>query len=306
VSCILHSFRVLDSRFRRNFAIFVPPRSGRDVAVSDNQSPVIKFYNATYPDHLERAEAYRGDLYNVRAMQLWNDWNTQARDWALSHPHQVDYLLMRTEDLVAGSPSKRFECLSALSDFVGSHRTMEEICCQSRRPIKDHGRSTVHSEARNRKQASVPAAKSRPSREDIEQKKQVALSGIENLELLLDLYRQNPDHSVFAKNGHFETSMVEDMIKQARQRAEKLIPEDYEYEYEAEVNVATSVKERYGKWEGILANNTVLAAHLYEEGASGLSVFGYHPYREREYITDAHHYICDASVACPKNSGSRK
>lgn len=49
--------------------------SGRDIALSSNQSPVLKFYNVTYPDHYNRTLQFQGELYPVRGIQLWNDWN---------------------------------------------------------------------------------------------------------------------------------------------------------------------------------------------------------------------------------------
>ena len=77
-------------------------------------------------------------------MQLWNDWNIQTRAWALSHPNQVDYLLIRMEDLVSTSNGgqTRYNTLLALADFVGSPRPHEELCCLSQKRTKDYGTST--------------------------------------------------------------------------------------------------------------------------------------------------------------------
>jgi hypothetical protein len=76
-------------------------------------------------------------------MQLWNDWNVQAHEWAVDHPHLVDYMLVRIEDLlgVNGLP-KRMEVLDALADFVGSPLTRSELCCLSLQRTKDKGQSS--------------------------------------------------------------------------------------------------------------------------------------------------------------------
>jgi hypothetical protein len=115
-------------------------RDGRDVALSSNQSPVIKFYNNTYPDHANRSLKWKGDLEHVKAMQLWNDWNLQVNKWGIRNPDQVDYLLMRSEDLL--DPEKRFECLQRLAEFVGSTLSIDELCCMSDKVV-DFGKSTV-------------------------------------------------------------------------------------------------------------------------------------------------------------------
>jgi hypothetical protein len=104
---------------------------------------VNKFYNATYPkDFVDRHQRFQGNLSSVRAMQLWNDWNVEAHRWAVDHPDQVDYMMVRVEDLVGlnGVP-KRLEVLHALADFVGSPLTPAELCCLSLQRTKDKGAS---------------------------------------------------------------------------------------------------------------------------------------------------------------------
>jgi hypothetical protein len=113
-------------------------RDGRDVALSSNQSPAIKFYKNTYPDDAERSLKWNGELENVKAMQLWNDWNLQVNEWGTHNPDQVDYLLMRSEDLL--DPEKRFECLQRLAEFVGSTVSIDKLCCISDK-IVDFGKS---------------------------------------------------------------------------------------------------------------------------------------------------------------------
>ena len=120
-------------------------RDGRDVALSSNQSPVIKFYKNTYPDHADRSLKWKGELENVKAMQLWNDWNLQVHEWGTRNLDQVDYLLMRSEDLL--DPEKRFECLQRLAEFVGSNVSVDELCCMSDTVAVDFGISAVMKDA---------------------------------------------------------------------------------------------------------------------------------------------------------------
>jgi hypothetical protein len=120
------------------------------VALSSNQSPVLKFYRSTYTDFEQREKKFSGALWNVRAMQLWNDWNTQVYEWATRHSIDkkadsssdvtVDYLWMRSEDLLPGSP-RRLECLHALAKFVGSTLTQEQLCMLSHQDARDFGKS---------------------------------------------------------------------------------------------------------------------------------------------------------------------
>ena len=52
------------------YVLLLRLHSGRDVALSSNQSPVVKFYNTTYEDYQERSEKWKGDLRYVRARDL--------------------------------------------------------------------------------------------------------------------------------------------------------------------------------------------------------------------------------------------
>lgn len=110
-------------------------RDGRDMSLSQNQSPVQKFYNSTYPnDYKERSAKWEGELYNVRAMQLWNDWNLQV--WK-NNREDVNYMMARSEDLIG----KRWEVLQGLHKFVGSSLRLEDLCCQSQMKPRDMGES---------------------------------------------------------------------------------------------------------------------------------------------------------------------
>jgi hypothetical protein len=129
--------------------------SGRDIALSNNQSPVLKFYNSTYTDAHNRSLLYKDNLWNVRGMQLWNDWNLQVHQWGRDHlqsssslntnnNNDNNYLLMRSEDLV--DPKTRGDCWQRLADFVGSTLSAQQVCCAARSEPKDFGQSVIHNE----------------------------------------------------------------------------------------------------------------------------------------------------------------
>lgn len=126
-------------------------RDGRDVALSDNHSPVQKFYSYFYAD----AEARHKSLLlegedeeqqfnqnartNIKAMQLWNDWNKQVYEYGVrySDGKTLDVLVMRTEDLMRYP----LESVVLLADFVGSMKTSHQLCCLSRMSATDLGHS---------------------------------------------------------------------------------------------------------------------------------------------------------------------
>jgi hypothetical protein len=116
-------------------------RDGRDIAFSANTSPVDKFYNVFYADSKARRELLLQSNETVKqqvmAMQLWNDWNTQVVDWRKKSG--LDLLTLRSEDLV--NPDTRFDAIMQLADFVGSPKTVDEICCVSQAGLEDMGSS---------------------------------------------------------------------------------------------------------------------------------------------------------------------
>lgn len=105
-------------------------RDGRDIALSQNTSPVDKFYKTFYTHAGEKIQRLRGTTNGkeVEAMQLWNDWNSQVLEWERRNAdgRTFDFLVIRTEDLL--SPETKFENLVKLADFVGSPRTVNELC----------------------------------------------------------------------------------------------------------------------------------------------------------------------------------
>jgi hypothetical protein len=44
------------------------------------------------------------------------------------------------------------------------------------------------------------------------------------------------------------------------------------------------VKNRYGKWQSVLKNDTELETYFYQEGGKGLKLFGYEPYHQITYV----------------------
>lgn len=111
-------------------------RDGRDVSLSTNQSPVQKFYNVTYPqDYKERSEKWHGMMYNVRAMQLWNDWNLQV--YLNNKNNSTNYMMVRSEDLL----NRRWQVLQGLHTFVESTLSPKMLCCHSQQRPEDLGKS---------------------------------------------------------------------------------------------------------------------------------------------------------------------
>jgi hypothetical protein len=140
----------LASPFERRIKILHVIRDGRDIALSQNQSPVIKFFNLTYPhEYKELLRRYSGKLEPVRGMKLWSDWNTQAMEWATTYASnkdanvKVQYLLMRSEDLLPGSLRRR-QALQALAEFIGSTLSNEQLCCLTHQKARDYGKSVTH------------------------------------------------------------------------------------------------------------------------------------------------------------------
>ena len=119
-------------------------RDGRDVALSKNQSPVKKFYDVYYEDATDRRKLYDNDNFKeAMGVQLWNDWNIETLEWEQRHSdgNSFDYLVMRSEDLL---DQNKFDSLVQLADFVGSQKTIKELCCMSQQELVDMGKSAGH------------------------------------------------------------------------------------------------------------------------------------------------------------------
>ena len=115
-------------------------RDGRDIALSDNQSPVTRYYRTFY----QKGKEYRLAQANqsIHAMQLWNDWNYQVLQWEQTTTSGLDYVIVRSEDLIDNDT--RLDVLIQLAEFVGARVTLDELCCLSQKAIQDLGASKAH------------------------------------------------------------------------------------------------------------------------------------------------------------------
>lgn len=121
--------------------------SGRDIALSNNQSPVVKFYNLSYPmDYEQRLKRYSGAFKPVKGIQLWQDWNLQVRDWAMKQKSENNldryyYSSIRSEDLVKNDPWNQWRYLA---DIIGFKGDLPKLCClfgQNHAEARDYGTS---------------------------------------------------------------------------------------------------------------------------------------------------------------------
>lgn len=80
-----------------------------------------------------------GARMKIKAVELWNDWNSQIYEYGKEHADgtNFDVLVMRSEDLLDDT----YSSLLKLADFVGSPKTPQELCCLSRRGLGDMGGS---------------------------------------------------------------------------------------------------------------------------------------------------------------------
>jgi hypothetical protein len=150
-------------------------RDGRDVALSDNQSPVAKFYQAFYGQSLSQPRLHHADI-ELSSMRLWADWNMQVYNWekeqvqqqqlANTNLPQFDFMVMRTEDLL--HPETRLEAMVQLAAFVGARVTPKDLCCKSRQHLMDMGQSNHKEESNKYRFAQLLAgvAKKAPAEEE--------------------------------------------------------------------------------------------------------------------------------------------
>lgn len=323
-------------------------RDGRDVALSDNQSPVIKFYDLTYPKQIRDHKSFRSkfsapslqpekklDQMYARAMQLWNDWNLVVHRWATNHSinnrtvHNqsnnetqiVDYLLVRSEDLLVPGSQDRLDALTAMAKFVGSSLTSEELCCLSRQDTKDHGKS--HSTSDTAAKAKTKPLNRKELSKDYDTWKsfvdKALLAKTERKVQINHLIRQG---EVFLALDRWQklnsTTVIElpskveilDVIQRLklkvghRRLLANLSGEKFTKETEIEKNYKNRnhnnntsdayhpiITKRYGKWQRVLKNKMELSDFFHRQGAEGLQVFGYHPYRRMHYTEQ--YYVDD-------------
>jgi len=257
-------------------------RDGRDVALSNNQSPVIKFYNLTYPKLIQDHESARSkfsatvlqakgqDGMYAKAMQLWNDWNLVVHRWATNHSIKnwttgiqnednnllVDYLLVRSEDLLIPGSKSRLDALTTMAKFVGSSLTPEELCCLSWQDTKDHGQSHSHNTTTRSQNKWRPMSKQiRPFR-----RRRVKVN-VARRRLLANEFRNRYSNEKIHMNNNTNREQND-----TTQNTHHHI-----------------ISQRYGKWETVLKNNTKISEFFHQEGAEGLQVFGYNPYHRMNY-----------------------
>jgi hypothetical protein len=254
-------------------------RDGRDVSLSQNQSPVQKFYNDSYDDAQERRMMYSDDFDSVMGMQLWNDWNTGLLDYERTHAdgRSFDFLVMRTEDLL--NPETKFEALVQLADFVGSTYPLRKLCCISLRRMEDMTKKLKRPTGWLRKKKSgTKSGFSRSSKNTIK--------GTGNPHSGRRLTQ------VRVANADTMNKTVTRNVKAKKRRASDeehsiMIPEQQQHQRRRlwgwtrlENNIInTVVANRYGKWVSLLQEKPDVSRRLHKEGAKGLAAFGYEPAR---------------------------
>ena len=256
-------------------------RDGRDVSLSTNKSPVQKFYKSMYPDAEERMANYFNSSEPVLAMHLWNDWNTQALDWERAHRKRADFdfLVMRSEDLL--DPTKKFESLLRLAEFVGSPMTMEKLCCMSRENMVDMGQSLKSSEH----DAGNYGHGVTTMQWGFQLEKFIERHVREKMEAGLTARIQRREESHAGDRKHL-TYIARDLLEKPR----------------GTTRTFGEIKKRYGKWRELLKEKPDLSAKLHEVGAKGLGMFGYEPQTNfYDSSSPINGFQCDETVICDED-----
>jgi len=310
-------------------------RDGRDIAFSDNQSPVEKFYDI----YMVNAKQEENDMVNndfgfnarskIKSMQLWNEWNEQVYEYfkEFSDGISFDFLVIRSEDLL----NKKYESLLKIADFVGSCRTPEEICCMSRKKDQDIGGSNSNLDpqglhvfgaadfeairgrfhefapqaAKNLREASVAEKWSDAgSWEDVREKmvKQHHNDKLDLQRRLLEEVQELSDHHGIYQPKNPITPKVQPGQNLRKSGGVDFTQMKRFYNEHAKIardgyKKPQEVKDRYGKWKQKLENNPELSLKLHEEGKRALEIFGYEPPRPFMDALD-HASPCDATIVC--------
>ena len=301
-------------------------RDGRDIAVSHNQSPVHKFYDAYYGR--AAAAARRTAVHNqtaVLAMDLWNDWNVQvAEEWCNNTSSSannknnnnnngvnIDCLVVRAEDLIGHN---KYTSLQRMAEFVGSPLSTDQLCCLAHRPTQDLGASAHVTEA-----GTAAVGASRPQRLHWPHP---------GRRRLVDVGQRRP---LAARRGRHHQHAVRRNRLQQQQRT---TPDDVDSTLEIALvrrrpshqqrqsalrhhgprpgAAAVPLGARFGKWNNTTTLPPDVLRLLEEHGQRGLALFGYHqpqlplyppPASENESHQQHH---CDASVLsrCSGSSSS--
>lgn len=318
--------------FRRElpaFKMIHVVRDGRDVAFSENHSPVSKFYDIYFPissPQRERALHANSDLgwdamNQIKAMQLWNDWNKQVYDYGRRHAdgRTLDILVLRSEDLLDDT----YAAVTKVADFVGSSKTPTELCCLSRRGVKDFGASydkstlnephffdSANFEAiRGRFHRFAPKATNDAATGSWDAIRQKMVQQPKNDHFrrrrLDGMFEYGPNHeeskgSIILRDSARRIMSVD---SKARSELEQRNSKELDFNqmsqfYKRRNRNPKEVRQRYGKWVGILERNPVLSERLHQEGKDALRSFGYSP---RQAFMDLKNTAadCDETVVCP-------
>lgn len=304
-------------------------RDGRDVALSTNKSPVQKFFSSMYTDAQERLDKYENtDLSPVLAMNLWNDWNTQVLEWEREHASDADfdYLVVRSEDLV--DPSTKFETLARLAAFVGSPKTLEELCCMSREKEIDMGKSLVSSEVAagdyrkdDRRSEGFWSNRGRVHPHGLGNTRQGRLRRKVASDGEVAERPQNPqrryNYRTF-QHAFYSGGLLSDDSPEEEEDEDAVIHhEHHQHPYtsygrerhrrlsqQEESSSDKSIHSRYGKWRQRLKDLPHVSAQLHQEGAKGLATFGYEPasrFVEPQSPSPTEDFVCDETIVCEQH-----
>jgi len=258
-------------------------RDGRDVSLSDNMSPVRKFYNTYYnlpepeidqksiightlkkrgrmagrfggpePPELTlppqlAAEAENSTKMTIKAMQLWNDWNQQTYDWGKSHSNgeDFDYLTIRSEDIV--NPDTKLEALLQLADFVGSRKSLIDICCMSKKEVRDLGKSTKSYTLATDKKTGPVTLRKRPRlrREDLMQNP-AQQNPAEMMDAILHGEHVNFNDGTLADVADAEREVLSDVVylKEKLRKQEQLLADQKQQMEQLRESIAAKDQER--------------------------------------------------------------
>ena len=317
-------------------------RDGRDVALSENHSPVQKFYEYFYVDAAERHKALleqeefgKDARTNIKAMQLWNDWNKQVYEYGVRYSDGVklDVLVMRTEDLM----HYPLESVALLADFVGSSKSSQQLFCLSRMSGNDLGQSLLDPFEDRHEAGDVGdeinlrfPQKVDPSDFDQIRKRFAEFASDKDNKhgrrLAESQGKKDDDDeegNLFKTGGRVASANqagnglnVEaaanvqqngPMGKNSAGLSQVALMKQLLQERRASAQKTAKmrqtpeeVKLRYGKWASLLKTDPTLYQRLYQEGQKALSIFGYEPARE---FMDLHPHpdlfdACDRSVVC--------
>ncbi|KAL3919614.1 MAG: hypothetical protein SGILL_003668 [Bacillariaceae sp.] len=310
-------------------------RDGRDVAFSDNQSPVEKFYDVFYADAKNRDKIMLQQDFGlhtrsqIKAMQLWNDWNRDVYEYgkSASDGETLDVLVMRSEDLL----DHKYEALLKIADFVGSTLSPQEICCLSRKENKDIGkvltsvgaddphvfgaqdfeaiRGRFHefgadadgfgADVGNRRWPDIG------SWGDVRAKMLAQHQNEKNLQRrrLFEYVGGNTNHDrplepkVHPGDNLKNADLNYNDLSRFLNRQEKMTG--------SRNKKSDIVRDRYGKWQQKLEGKPELGLRLHQDGKVALEAFGYEPFRTfMDIPREINLHACDESVDCLKNHPS--